>query len=154
MMRKELPKLPKQVLFVCVENCNRSQMAEAFARMYGSGLVEAWSAGCRPAECVHPKAISAMQELGYDLRKHFPKGFSDLPDIDFDVAVTMGCEGQRLVFKAEHREDWDIPCPKAMSAEQFRVVRDRIGENVSALIARLAITGERSNDPECVRFPR
>ena len=58
---------PKRILFVCVENCNRSRMAEAFARMYGGGSVEAYSAGCRPAEAVHPKAIAAMQELGYDL---------------------------------------------------------------------------------------
>jgi protein-tyrosine-phosphatase len=55
---------PKRVLFICNENCDRSQMAEAFARMYGGGSVEAYSAGCHPAETVHPKAIAAMQELG------------------------------------------------------------------------------------------
>jgi protein-tyrosine-phosphatase len=58
------PQRPKRVLFICVENCNRSQMAEAFARIYGAGRVEAYSAGSRPAGRVHPKAVAAMQELG------------------------------------------------------------------------------------------
>jgi protein-tyrosine-phosphatase len=130
----------KRLLFVCVENCNRSQMAEAFARMYGAGLVEAYSAGRRPAECVHPKAVAAMEELEYDLRQHHPKGLSDLPDIDFDVAVTMGCEGQPLALNAQQREDWNIPCPKAMSPEQFRAVRDQIKDRVQELLTRLSVT--------------
>jgi arsenate reductase len=75
----------KRVLFICVENCNRSQMAEAFARMYGAGQVEACSAGCRPSGRVHPKAIAAMRELGYDLTRHQSKGLADLPDLEFDV---------------------------------------------------------------------
>lgn len=131
---------PKRVLFVCVENCNRSQMAEAFARIFGEDQIEAYSAGCHPAECVHPKAIAAMLELGYDMRQHFPKGISELPDVEFDIAVTMGCEGERLVLKAKRGEDWNIPCPKAMPLEQFRAVRDEIREKVRDLLARLAIT--------------
>ena len=131
---------PKRVLFVCVENCNRSQMAEAFARMFGSGNVEAFSAGCHPAECVHAKAIAAMKELGYDMRQHYPKGLSDVSDVEFDVAVAMGCDGQRLVLKAKHREDWNTPCPKAMPPEQFQVVRDEIKEKVRDLLERLSIT--------------
>lgn len=133
---------PKRVLFVCVENCNRSQMAEAFARMYGAGQVEASSAGCHPAECVHAKAIAAMKELDYDMHQHFPKGLSAFPDIEFDVAVTMGCEDQRLVLKTKHREEWNIPCPKAMPPEQFQIVRDEIKEKVRDLLARLSITDE------------
>lgn len=134
---------PKRVLFVCVENCNRSQMAEAFARMFAVGRVEAYSAGCHPAECVHPKAIAAMDELGYDLRRHFPKGLSDLPDVEFDVVVTMGCENECLVLKTKLREDWNIPCPKAMPSEQFRTVRDEIKEKVKDLVARLSISLEK-----------
>ena len=133
---------PKKVLFVCVENCNRSQMAEAFARMYGAGQVEACSAGCHPAESVHPKAVAAMKELGYDMHQHFPKGLWAFPEIEFDVAVTMGCEGQRLILKTKHREDWKIPCPKAMPPEQFQIVRDEIKEKVLDLLARLSITVE------------
>lgn len=130
---------PKRILFVCVENCNRSQMAEAFARIYGDGQIKAYSAGCHPAECVHPKAISAMKELGYDMRQHFPKEISAFRDIEFDVAVTMGCEGQRLVLNAKRREDWNIPCPKAMAPEQFQIVRDEIREKVRDLLARLSV---------------
>ncbi len=143
---------PKRVLFVCVENCNRSQMAEAFARMFGEGRVEAYSAGCHPAECVHPKAIAAMRELGYDMQHHFPKGVSELPDVEFDVAVTMGCENERLVLKTKLREDWNIPCPKAMSSEQFRTVRDDIREKVKDLLARLSIT-HHSNPPDAAAKP-
>jgi arsenate reductase len=127
----------KQVLFVCVENCNRSQMAEAFARMYGAGQVEAFSAGCRPAASVHPKAIAAMQALGYDLTRHQSKSLSDLPDVEFDVAVTMGCGDGCLGLRAKIKEDWNVPCPKAMPPEQFRGVRDLFGAKVKALLARL-----------------
>ena len=127
----------KRVLFVCVENCNRSPMAEAFARLYGAGQVEAFSAGCRPAASVHPKAVAAMRELGYDLGRHQAKALSDLPDVELDVAVTMGCGELCPPLRAEVREDWNVPCPKAMPPEQFRRVRDLIGEKVKALLARL-----------------
>jgi protein-tyrosine-phosphatase len=127
----------KRVLFLCHENCNRSQMAEAFARMYGAGRVEACSAGCQPALAVHPKAAAAMLELGYDLGQHRPKGVSALPEVEYDVVVTMGCGGQCPSVKARQREDWDIPVPKEMPPEQFRAVRDRIGEKVRELLARL-----------------
>ena len=126
----------KRVLFVCVENCNRSQMAEALARLYGAGQVEAFSAGCRPAAPVHPRA-AAMRELGYDLSRHRAKAVSDLPDVEFDVAVTMGCGESCPPLRARVREDWDVPCPKAMPPGQFRGVRDLIGEKAKALLAGL-----------------
>jgi protein-tyrosine-phosphatase len=131
------PERPRRVLFVCVENCNRSQMAEAFARLYGAGSVEAFSAGCRPAASVHPKAVAAMREVGYDLTRHRSKGLSDLPDVEFDVAVTMGCGELCPPLRAKAREDWDVPCPKALPPEQVRGVRDLIGEKVKALLAGL-----------------
>jgi arsenate reductase (thioredoxin) len=127
----------KRVLFICVENSNRSQMAEAFARMYCAGRVEAYSAGSRPSGRVYPKAIDAMRELGYDLTRHQSKALSDLPDVEFDVAVTMGCEKSCPPLRAKFREDWDVPCPKAMPPEQVRGVRDLIAEKVKALLARL-----------------
>jgi protein-tyrosine-phosphatase len=114
-------------------------MAEAFARMFAGDRVEAFSAGCRPAECVHAKAIAAMGELGYNLRSHRSKGLSDLPDVVFDVAITMGCDGQSLAVNARRREDWDIPCPKEMTPEQFRDVRDLIASRVKDLLARLSV---------------
>jgi protein-tyrosine-phosphatase len=125
-----------RILFVCHENCNRSQMAEAFARMYGGGSVEVYSAGCRPAEAIHPKAVAAMQELGYDLRQHFPKGLADLPDVEYDVAVVM-CDDDCLDMRAKRREDWSIPVPKFMPSDQFRAVRDEIGQKVKELLARI-----------------
>ena len=127
----------KRVLLVCVEDCNRSQMAEALARLYGAGQVEAFSAGCRPAASVHPKAVAAMRELGYDLSRHRAKALSDLPDVEFDVAVTMGCGDICTGLRAKVRENWDVPCPKAMPPEQFRGVRDLIGEKVQALLEKL-----------------
>ena len=95
-----------KVVFVCIENSNRSQMAEAFARLAG---VEAYSAGSRPSGVINPKAFAAMQELGYDLTAHQSKGLYDLPDIPFDVAVTMGCGDECPLVLAKRRFDWQIP---------------------------------------------
>lgn len=119
-----------KAVFVCVENSNRSQMAEAFARMAG---MEAFSAGSRPSGRVNPKAIEAMQELGYDLSAHHSKSLDDLPDIQFDVAVTMGCGDACPKLKASRREDWQIPDPKELPPQQFREVRDLIGRKVKEL---------------------
>src|SRR5207253_637658 len=88
---RRLPMTPARVLFVCVENANRSQMAEAFARVLGGGRVEAFSAGSRPSGRVNPKAVEAMREVGCDLLTHCSKALADLPDVEFDAAVTMGC---------------------------------------------------------------
>src|SRR5216683_2420753 len=101
--------LPKRILFVCVENSNRSQMAEAFARMHGAGRVEPYSAGSRPSGRINPKAVDAMKELGYDLAQHQSKSLTDLPHIEFDVAVTMGCGDECPYLRAKQREDWNIP---------------------------------------------
>jgi protein-tyrosine-phosphatase len=119
-----------KAVFVCVENSNRSQMAEAFARMAG---IEAYSAGSRPSGKVNPKAIEAMKELGYDLTAHHSKSLDDLPNETFDVAVTMGCGDACPMLKAARREDWQIPDPKEMPPEQFREVRDQIGRKVKEL---------------------
>lgn len=119
-----------KAVFVCVENSNRSQMAEAFARMAG---IEAYSAGSRPSGRVNPKAIDAMQELGYDLATHHSKSLLELPDEEFDVAVTMGCGDECPMLKAARREDWAIPDPREMNPEQFRAVRDLIGRKVKEL---------------------
>jgi arsenate reductase len=125
----------KRVVFVCVENSNRSQMAEAFALMFGG--VEAFSAGSKPSGKVNPKAIEAMKELGYDLSAHSSKSLDDLPRELFDVAVTMGCGDQCPNLKAKRREDWSIPDPKEMPPEKFRHVRDLIREKVESLLAEL-----------------
>jgi arsenate reductase (thioredoxin) len=130
----------QRVLFVCVENCCRSQMAEAFARRQGGGRVEAYSAGVRPAQRVHPKAVAAMAEVGYDLGTHRPKGLGEVPIVEFDAVVAMGCGGLDSPVLARRYEAWDIPAPKDLPADQFRAVRDRIEGEVSELLARLELT--------------
>jgi protein-tyrosine-phosphatase len=127
----------KRVLFVCVENSNRSQMAEAFARIHGAGKVEAHSAGSRPSGQVNPKAVVAMRELGYDLTGHASKSLADVAGQDFDVAVTMGCGDECPFIRAARREDWQIPDPKELPPERFREVRDMIEGKVKELLARL-----------------
>ena len=127
----------KTVLFVCVENSNRSQMAEAFARMHGEGRVEAASAGSKPSGRVNPKAVAAMKELGYDLTAHASKGLDDFNGRNIDVAVTMGCGDECPLVKAGQRVDWKIPDPRDMTAEQFSDVRDLIERKVKDLLATL-----------------
>lgn len=125
----------KRVLFVCVENSNRSQVAEAFARIYGGDEVEAYSAGSKPSGKVNPKAIDAMRELGYDLTAHHSKSLDELPAVEFDAAVTMGCGDACPTIPARRRLDWEIPDPKNMPPDDFRQVRDLIGEKVRNLLA-------------------
>jgi protein-tyrosine-phosphatase len=127
----------KRIVFVCVENSNRSQMAEAFARIHGGDQIEAYSAGSRPSGQVNPKAIAAMREKGYDLTTHRSKSLSDLPDADFDAAVTMGCGDECPNLRAQRRADWQIPDPKHMPPKQFRDVRDLIETNVKRLLQEL-----------------
>jgi protein-tyrosine-phosphatase len=125
----------KRLLFVCVENANRSQMAELFARIHGGPGVEAFSAGRNPSGRVHPMAIEAMRELGYDLGAHRSKDLNDLPDVEFDVVVTMGCDDTCPSVRSRRREDWEIPDPRSLPAEEFRAVRDRIEAKVRELLA-------------------
>jgi len=127
----------KKVLFVCVENSNRSQMAEAFARMHGVGKVEAFSAGSRPSGRVNPKAIQAMDELGYDLSTHASKGLESFNGQEVEVAITMGCGDECPLVHARQRVDWQIPDPRDMTPDEFREVRDLIETKVKQLIASL-----------------
>ena len=137
---------PKRVIFVCVENSNRSQMAEAFARMHGGSRVEAFSAGSRPSGKVNPRAIAAMRELGYDLSRHASKSLDDLPDVAFDAVVTMGCGDACPNVDARVREDWSIPDPKHMRPDEFNAVRDMIAAKVESLLDALTAMhdGERA----------
>jgi arsenate reductase len=128
----------KRVVFVCVENSNRSQMAEAFARMHGAGRVEALSAGSRPSGRVNPQAVAAMAERGYDLTAHSSKGLDALPPGEYAAAVTMGCGDECPTVQARLREDWAIPDPKGLPIDEFSRVRDLIEAKVKDLLARLA----------------
>ena len=132
---------PTRILFLCVENSNRSQMAEAFARMHSGPNVQAFSAGSRPSGRINPKAIEAMRERGYDLSKHASKGLQDLPDIAFDVAVAMGCGDVCPPSRARRHIEWAIPDPRDMGPDEFRKVRDLIEEKVRAVLDELKKPG-------------
>ena len=126
----------KRILFVCVENSCRSQMAEALARIHGQEKVEVFSAGSRPSGVVNPKAIAAMKELGYDLSRHPSKGLSDLPDVEYDHAITMGCGDACPVVPGARVEDWPLSDPKGRPLDEVRRIRDDIAARVEALISR------------------
>jgi protein-tyrosine-phosphatase len=127
----------KLVLFVCVENSNRSQMAEAFARIHGREGLEACSAGSRPSGRVNARAIEFMREVGYDLTKHTSKSLDQFNGQEVEVAVTMGCGDECPLVRAKRREEWQIPDPKEMPPEQYREVRDLIERKVKELLASL-----------------
>jgi protein-tyrosine-phosphatase len=127
-----------RILFVCVENSNRSQMAEAFARMQDAGRVDAYSAGSRPSGRVNPRAIEFMKEVGYDLSAHRSKSLADLPPGEFDVVVGMGCSDEGCaIVPARRREEWNIPDPKNLPPDEYRLVRDAIAEKVKRLLSSL-----------------
>lgn len=131
---------PKRLLFVCIENAGRSQMAEAFARIHGKGTVEAYSAGSRPAGIVNARATESMREIGYDLTAHTSKSLADIPDLEYDVVVTMGCGDACPSLRAKRREEWDIPDPKQMPVRDIRSVRDTVERKVKALLAEISPT--------------
>ena len=125
------------MLFVCVENSNRSQMAEAFAQIHGGDSVEAYSAGSRPSGVVNPKAIVAMREIGYDLSVHVSKSLAAIPQVEFDFVATMGCGDACPFVHAKERADWQIPDPKNLQPSEFNQVRDLIEKKVCAVLAKL-----------------
>lgn len=131
---------PVRVLFVCVENSNRSQMAQAFARIHGGNQVESYSAGSRPSGKVNPKAIAAMAELGYDLAAHTSKSLQDVPQSGYAATVTMGCGDACPFIAAERRVDWQIPDPREMGPDEFRGVRDLVSQKVRDLLTELGVT--------------
>jgi arsenate reductase (thioredoxin) len=128
----------KKLLFVCVENANRSQMSQAFAKILGGDQVEAYSAGSRPSGVVNPKAIAAMKELGYDLSTHDSKTLDEVKAFaPFDAVVTMGCGDACPWMPAKQFIDWQIPDPKHMEPAEFNQVRDFIRGKVKALLDAL-----------------
>ena len=128
----------KSILFVCFENSNRSQMAEAFAKIHGENEVIAFSAGSRPSGKVNPKAIEAMKMIGYDLSTHQSKSVEEYGDRNFDYVITMGCGDECPFIPATHREDWNIPDPKNMEMKEFTIVRDTIEQEVKRLLEKIS----------------
>lgn len=131
--------MPLRLLFVCVENSNRSQMAEAFSRMHGGDAVEAFSAGSRPSGVVNPRAVQFMREVGSDLTAHSSKSLNDIPSGEYAAAVTMGCGDACPLVEAARRLDWAIPDPKHLPDDEFRTVRDLIERHVLELLTSLGV---------------
>ena len=128
----------KKILFVCVENSNRSQMSQAFAKIHGGNSVEAFSAGSKPSGKINPKAIVSMKELGYDLSSHHSKSLDEVKQYaPFDAVVTMGCGDACPWMPAKKFIDWQIPDPREMNEEDFREVRDLIEQKVKELLQEL-----------------
>jgi arsenate reductase len=128
----------KKILFVCVENSNRSQMSEAFAKMLGGAATDAYSAGSKPSGKVNPKAVAAMKELGYDLTTHHSKSLDEVKaNAPFDAVVTMGCGDACPWMPAKQFIDWEIPDPKDMNENEFRKVREMIKDKVKDLLVSL-----------------
>ena len=128
----------KKLLFVCVENSNRSQMSEAFAKILGGENVDAFSAGSKPSGVVNPRAIAAMRDLGYDLSQHQSKSLKDIEHFaPFDAVVTMGCGDACPWMPTKKFIDWEIPDPKNMEPSDFNKVRDLIKDKVRALLANV-----------------
>ena len=124
----------KKVLFVCVENSCRSQMADGFAKVLGKGKIESYSAGSRPSGKVNPDAVKIMQEAGIDISGASSKGFQDLGVKEFDYVITMGCGDVCPFFPAKEHIDWKIEDPKGKGEEFFRRTRDLIKERIESLI--------------------
>ena len=124
----------KKVLFACIENSCRSQMAEGFAHIHGSNTLMPFSAGSKASGEINNKAVIAMKAIGYDLTEHKSKGLDEFSDIKFDYLITLGCNDKCPNIETKFRKEWDIPDPKNMNLEDFYKVRDLIEKRVLSLI--------------------
>jgi arsenate reductase len=128
------------VMFLCVHNAGRSQMALGWFDHLANGRAVAWSGGSEPADQVNPAAIAAMAELGVDISAGHPKRWTDEIVKAADVVVTMGCGDTCPVFPGVRYEDWALADPAGLGVEAVRPIRDEIGRRVRDLLARLEVT--------------
>jgi protein-tyrosine-phosphatase len=129
-----------EVLFVCVHNAGRSQMAAALLEHHAQGRVRVRSAGSAPAESLNPAVVAAMAEVGIDLSRARPTRLSDDDVRAADVVVTMGCGDACPVYPGRRYVDWDLPDPAGLPLEQVRPIRDAIDRLVRGLLAELVGT--------------
>ena len=127
-----------EVLFVCVHNAGRSQMAAALLDRHGAGRVTVRSAGSAPADRLNPDVIAAMAELGLDLSHEFPKPLTDESVRAADVVITMGCGDACPVYPGKRYEDWELDDPADADLEGVRRIRDEIDGRVRRLLDELA----------------
>ena len=137
-MSAAVPDDRPEVLFVCVHNAGRSQMAAAFLTHLSAGAVEVRSAGSAPADQVNPSAVQAMAEVGIDIAAEQPKILTDTAVRASDVVITMGCGDTCPIFPGKRYEDWDLDDPAGRPLEEVRPIRDEIKRRVEALVAEIA----------------
>jgi protein-tyrosine-phosphatase len=132
-----MAKLAPEVLFVCVHNSGRSQMAAALLDAKSEGRVRVRSAGSAPAEAINPLVVEVMSESGLDLTKAFPKRLTDDAVRAADVVITMGCGDACPVYPGKQYEDWQVEDPAGKDAQTVRRIRDDIARRVDRLLAGL-----------------
>ena len=132
------------VLFLCVENAGRSQMALGFFAHYAGDQAIGWSGGSAPAAAINPVAVQAMGELGIDISSEFPKPWTDEVVRSADVVITMGCGDSCPFYPGKRYDDWKVTDPKGGGIEHVRAIRDEIEQRVLTLLSELGVTPERS----------
>ena len=130
----------KKIIFVCVHNSGRSQMAEAFAKRLGAGKIEVQSAGTQPTDRLNPVVVKAMEEIGYDMSGHYPKLLTLEMVNSADRIITMGCGVDAETCPASFlpTEDWGLEDPSGQPLEKVREIRDDIKARVQKLISEIA----------------
>ena len=129
-----------EVLFVCVHNAGRSQMAAGLVKLRSSGLVHVRSAGSAPGEEINPAVVEAMQEIGVDMSEEFPKPLTDEVVEAADVVITMGCGDACPIYPGRRYEDWELEDPAGKDLDTVRRIRDELDERVRRLIDELLAT--------------
>ena len=129
-----MSKETKKILFVCVQNASRSQMAQGFAEAFGKGRVKVYSAGSRPSSQINPLAVEVMKEKNIDLSGRRPKGLSNLPPVEMDYLITMGCEETCPAVPARKVIEWQIPDPRGKPIDEIRKIRDMLEAKVKELL--------------------
>jgi arsenate reductase len=130
-----------EVLFVCVHNAGRSQMAAALLDMKAAGRVKVRSAGSDPADVINPAAVEAIAEVGGDISKEFPKPLTDEAVRAADVVITMGCGDACPIYPGKRYEDWELEDPSGKDLETVRGIRDEIATRIDALVAEISSRG-------------
>jgi arsenate reductase (thioredoxin) len=126
-----------EVLFVCVHNAGRSQMAAGLVKLRSEGRIQVRSAGSDPAEVINPAVVEAMEEVGVDLAEAFPKALTDEAVRAADVVITMGCGDACPVYPGKRYEDWTLDDPAGQDIETVRRIRDEIDARVRTLVGEL-----------------
>jgi len=128
-----------EILFVCVHNAGRSQMAAALLDRHARGAVQVRSAGSDPADQINPAVVEAMREIGLDLSKEFPKPLTDDAVQAADVVVTLGCGDACPVYPGKRYLDWELDDPAGKTVAEVRSIRDEIGRRIVVLLAELGL---------------